>query len=108
MKAWTKVSASGIESIGRILATFRRWKKADLVMLFMWGRNDMDGSKITPKFLTVGLWVIEQLSMFSVVLLNRWVCLIGPTSSISDLAGFKSRKFLFIHVLTSVKQASRF
>ena len=55
MKAWTRVSASGRESIGRIMATLRRWKKADFVMFLMWGRKDKVESKMTPRFLTVGL-----------------------------------------------------
>ena len=71
MKAWTRVSASGSDSIGRILARLRRWKKADFVMLLIWCVNDKDGSKTTPKLLTIGLWIIGQPSRFKVVLLKR-------------------------------------
>ena len=108
MKAWTKVSASESESNGRILAKLRRWKKADFVVLFMCCVKDSDGSNVTPRFRTVGLCVIEQQSRFKLVLLNSWVYLGGPTSSISDLLGLRSRKLLFIQVLTLAKQDSRF
>ena len=107
MKAWTRVSASGRDNIGRILARLRRWKKADLVMFLMWGIKDRPESKMTPKFLTVCFGFIGQPSRFMVVFLNRLVCLAGPISSISDFAEFRSRKFVFIHDFTSVKQVSR-
>ena len=107
MNAWTRVSASGSDNIGRILDRLRRWKKADFVMLLMCGMKDSDESKTTPRFLIVGLWVIGQPSRFSVVLLYRWIFLTEPTSSISDLSEFRSKKLCCIQDLTSFKQVSR-
>ena len=76
-------------------------------MLLMCGMKVSDESKTTPRFLIEGLWVIEQPSRLRVIWLCRWVFVTEPISIISDLFAFRSRKLLFIQVLTSVKQVSR-
>lgn len=44
---------------------FLRWKKAELVMFWMWGLNDRVGSNVTPRFLTVELeWMVQPSTQF--------------------------------------------
>ena len=49
MNAWTRVSAVVSDREGRRRVMFLRWKKAVLVIWFIWGRDERVGSRMIPK-----------------------------------------------------------
>ncbi len=62
MNAWINISAFDIESIGRNLDIFLRWKNAVLQMLETWLSKERLLSNSTPRFLTDDEELTEQPS----------------------------------------------
>ncbi len=62
MNALIKISAFDIESIGRNLDIFLRWKMCFLQMLEMWLSEERLLSNSTPRFLTDDKELTEQQS----------------------------------------------
>ncbi len=62
MNAWINVSPFDIESIGRNLDIFLRWKNAALQMLETWISKERLLSNNTPRFLTDDKELTEQSS----------------------------------------------
>jgi hypothetical protein len=58
-----RVSVTESESEGRRLEMLRRWKKADLVTLLMWDRNERMESRMKYRFRTSDHGEVEQPSM---------------------------------------------
>ncbi len=68
MNAWINVSAFDIESTGRNLNIFLRWKNAVLQMLETWLLKERLLSNSTPSFLTDDEELTEQHQVLDSVL----------------------------------------
>ena len=70
--------------------------------------NERVGSKVTPRFLTVGLCLIMQPAKFNVTSERGVSWGFGPIIIISVLFLLSCRRFCDIQVVTADRQHSRF
>ncbi len=104
MNALINVSAFDIESIGRNLDIFLRWKNAVLQMLETWLLKEILLSNSTPRFLTDDGELTEQPSSFRQCSRLLHAEVLGPIINTSVFLEFSSKKLLVIQFCQAAKK----
>ncbi len=108
MNAWINISAFDIESIGRNVDMFLRWKNAVLQMLEMWLSKKRLLSNSTPRFLTDDEEFTEQQSSVRQCSRLLHAEVFGPIINTSVFSEFSSKKLLVIKFFISTMHSVSF